>query len=310
MASSLRLQGDPQLNIETVLVTKTRILVAGATGTNGRALLDALASTGVTARALVRSLDAASGVLAPETELVEGDLADPASLATAFDGVDKAYVAMAVLPDAVTLFGNYFDAAKSAGVQQLVKLSALGSSLDSSSEIIRQHGESDELLHNSGLTYTIIRPNSFHQNMLWQAGAIAATDTFYLPQGDAAQSTIDVRDIAEITAKILTSDGHDNETYDLTGPESLTFHDVARIIGDVRGKPVTYVPITREAAESAMKEQGMPDWSANALGEIQALFGSGAYAGVLPDSERLLNRKPRNFEQFTRDFVGMFKPAD
>lgn len=97
--------------------------------------------------------------------------------------------------------------------------------------------------------------------------------------------------------------------YDLNGPESLTFHDVARIIGDERGKPVTYIPITREAAESAMKEQGMPDWSAHALAEIQALFGTGAYADVLPDSERLLNRKPRTFAQFVRDFVTVFAPG-
>ena len=288
-------------------MTETRILVAGATGTNGRALLDALASTGVTARALVRSIDAASGSFAPEVELVEGDLADTESLATAFDGVDKAYVALAVLPDTVKLLGNFFDSAKSAGVQHLVKLSGLSASLDSPSEIIRQHGESDDMLRDSGLTYTIIRPNSFHQNMLWQAASIASTDTFYLPLGDAAQSTIDVRDIAEITAQILTNEGHENEVYDLTGPEGLTFHDVARIIGEARGKPVTYVPITREAAESAMKEQGMPDWAANALGEIQELFGSGAYANVLPDSGRLLGRKPRTFEQFARDFVSAFE---
>ena len=96
---------------------------------------------------------------------------------------------------------------------------------------------------------------------------------------------------------------------DLTGPEGLTFHDVARIIGDERGKPVTYVPITAEAAENAMKEQGMPDWSAHALAEIQALFGSGAYADVLPDSERLLGRKPRTFAQFVRDHVSAFAPV-
>ncbi len=287
-------------------VTATRILVAGATGTNGRALLDALSGRNVIVRAFVRSAEAARNLLPQEVEVAEGDLSDPASLAAAFDGVDKAYVVTAVLPDTVELFRNFYDAASAAGVRHLVKFSGLGASQDSPSEIIRQHGESDELLRDSGLTYTVIRPNSFHQNMLWQAESIAATDTFYLPLGDAAQSTIDVRDIAEVTATVLTGDGHENKTYDLTGPESLTFHDVARIIGDERGKAVTYVPITPEAAEAAMREQGMPEWSARALAEIQALFGTGAYADVLPDAEQLLGRKPRSFTEFVRDHIEAF----
>ncbi len=289
-------------------MTATRILVAGATGTNGRALLDALSKTDVIVRALVRSADTARKSFAPGIEVAQADLADPASLSAAFKDVDKAYVVTAVLPNSVELFRNFYDAAKAAGVRQVVKFSGLGASKDSASEIIRQHGESDDLLRDSGLTYTIIRPNSFHQNMLWAAGSIAATDTFYLPLGDAAQSTIDVRDIAEITATILTGDGHDNQVYDLTGPESLTFHDVSRIIGDLRGKAVTYVPVTQAAAEAAMKEQGMPEWSAHALAEIQALFGTGAYADVLPDAERLLGRKPRSFTEFVRDHIEVFTP--
>lgn len=287
----------------------TRILIAGATGTNGRALLDALPNDDVILRAFVRSADVARSSIPGDVEVAEGDLANPASLAAAFDGVDKAYVVTAVLPDTVELFRNFYDAANAAGIRHLVKFSGLGASQDSPSEIIRQHGASDDLLRDSGLTYTIIRPNSFHQNMLWQAEAIATTDTFYLPLGDAAQSTIDVRDIAEITAKILTSDGHENKAYDLTGPESLTFHDVARIIGAERGKDVTYLAITPQAAEAAMKEQGMPDWSAHALAEIQALFGSGAYAAVLPDAERLLGRRPRAFTDFVRDHINAFAPS-
>ena len=290
-------------------MTSSRILVAGATGTNGSALIIELSGRNVPVRALVRSADGARGRFGPDVELAEGDLSDPASLAAAFDGIDKAYVVLAVLPTTVELFGNFFEAAKHAGVSQLVKFSGLGASTDSPSEIIRQHGETDDMLRNSGLNYTILRPNSFHQNMLWQAGVIAATDTFYLPVGEAAQSTIDVRDIAAVTASVLLDDGHDGQVYDLTGPEGLSFHDVARIIGEERGRPVSYVPVTREDAEQAMLQQGMPAWSARALAEIQALFGTGAYADVLPDTERLLGRKPIAFREFVRDHVAAFTNA-
>lgn len=124
---------------------------------------------------------------------------------------------------------------------------------------------------------------------------------------NAAQSIIDVRDIAEITATILTSDGHKNKAYDLTGPEALTFHDVARILTEKFGGEVTYVPVTTEAAEAAMKEQGMPAWSAHALAEIQDLFATGAYGDPLPDAERLLSRKLRSFRTFAKDYVGEFQ---
>lgn len=290
-------------------MTKPTILVAGATGTNGRELIRELQNRDVQIRALVTDRERAKAVIGDNVELVHGNLADKESLKAAFEGVDKAYIVTAILPNTVDLFGNYFEAAIDADVAHLVKFSGLGSSPNSASEVIRQHAASDEVLIESGLTYTILRPNSFHQNMLWQAEAIAAGDTFYLPLGDGRQSTIDVRDIAEITAKILTSASHENKVYELTGPESLDFHEVATIIGDVRGKPVTYVPVTVAAAEAAMKEQGMPEWSAKVLAEIQGVFSTGAYAAVLPDAERLLGRKPRTFREFVEDNVKLFRSA-
>ncbi|MBO9410794.1 MULTISPECIES: SDR family oxidoreductase [unclassified Ruegeria] len=287
-------------------MSTSKILIAGATGTNGRALIDTLVAKGVAVRALVRNIESARATLLDGIELVQGDLGGPDSLSAAFDGVDKAYVVTAVQPNTVELFHNFYDAAQAADVSHVVKFSGMGASEASPSEVIRQHAASDADLRASGLPYTILRPNSFHQNMLWQAGGIASTGKFYLPLGDAAQSTIDVRDIAEITSTILTTDGHIGKTYDLTGPESITFHDVARIIADVRGAPVEYVPITPEAAEQAMRDQGMPEWSAHSLAEIQALFATGQYAQVTEDAERLLARAPRSFRDFATDHKGAF----
>lgn len=283
-----------------------RILIAGATGTNGRALIDALdGRQNVTIRALVR--DAGKADFPDSVEVVHGDLAEPRSIAAAFDGVDKAFVVIAIRPDTTSLFTNFFDAAKAAGVGHLVKFSGLGASTESPSEVIRQHGASDAALRASGLPHTILRPNSFHQNMLGQADNIAREGRFYLPLAEARQSMIDVRDIAQITAAILLSDDHDGKVYDLTGPESLSFHDVAQIIGAVRGKPVEYVPVTSQAMEATLKSGGMPDWNARALAEIQALFATGDYANVLPDAERLLGSKPRTFRQFAEDYADAWR---
>ncbi|MEL6977320.1 MAG: SDR family oxidoreductase [Pseudomonadota bacterium] len=287
-------------------MTQPRILIAGATGANGRQLTEELVAKGLPVRALVRNKDKAAQVLPQAAELVEGDLSVSDSLTTALDKVGKAYVVTSIQPDTVSLFQNFFDAAKVAKVSQLVKFSGLGAAPEAPSEVIRQHAASDAALRESGVPYTILRPNSFHQNMLWQAESIASTGAFHLPLADAAQSTIDVRDIAEITSTILTTEGHLGKAYDLTGTESLTFHDVAEIIADVRGAPVQYVPVSPEAAEDAMRRQGMPEWQAQVLAEIQALFATGRYADVTQDAENLLGRAPRSFRTFAEDHKSFF----
>ncbi|MEM9760450.1 MAG: SDR family oxidoreductase [Pseudomonadota bacterium] len=285
-----------------------RILIAGATGTNGRALIEKLRTDSrVRLRALVRDPGSPAADFGGAVEVVMGDLAVPESLTAAFDGVDRAYVVTAIRPDARLLFENFFAAASAAGVTQVVKFSGLGASSDSPSEIIRQHGDTDAMLRESGLPYTIIRPNSFHQNMLAQAAGIAATGTFYLPLGDAKQSTIDVRDIAEITANVLTSDEHLGKSYDLTGPESLDFHDVASILSDVAERAIAYTPITAADAEAGFLQAGMSEWFSKALAEIQALFATGAYAEVLPNTEHLLGRRPISFRRFAEDHVDAWR---
>ncbi|GLS27485.1 SDR family oxidoreductase [Marinibactrum halimedae] len=286
----------------------TTVLIAGATGTNGKALVHALSDhPNIKPRALVRNIESARKQLGNKIDLVQGDLSDIKSLKRAFVDVQKAYIVTAIQNYTVELFYNFFVAAKEAGVSQLVKFSGLGASVDSPSEVIRQHGLSDQKLIESGLNYTILRPNSFHQNMLLQAQSIAQTDTFYLPLGQAKQSTIDVRDIADITVKVISESGHDNKIYDLTGPESLSFHEVAEIIGDQRGKSVSYVPISAYDARAAMMAQGMPEWTAHVLAEIQDLFATGIYADILPDTEKLLGKRATTFQQFVGSNLSLFQ---
>lgn len=287
-------------------MSQATILIAGATGTNGHALLNAFADKGITVRALARNLEKVNQNEFDTVEWVQGDLSDSDSLDNAFAGIEKAYIVTAILPNTPELFDNYYAAAKRAGVSHLVKFSGMGAEPDSPSEVIRQHYVSDKALMESGLTYTILRPNSFHQNMLWQADAIKATGQFYLPLGQAKQSTVDVRDLAEATVNVMTESGHENKVYELTGPESLSFYDVAAQLTEVTGKQVTYIPVPVDAAKQAMLYQGMPEWNAHVLAEIQELFATGKYDYVTNDLEALLGRKPTDFRQFAIDHSGAF----
>lgn len=281
------------------------ILIAGATGTNGRMLTNLLAGAGYQVRALVRNLDSAQSLVQPNVQLYEGDLASPSSLDDAFDGVDRAFVLTTIVPNTVELFQNFFDAAKRTTGAHVVKFSALGAGY-ANSVVQQQHTDSDEALIASGLPYTILRPNSFYQNMLWSAESIKASGQFYLPFGDAKQSLVDVRDLVAVAAKALTEDGFANQTYELVGPEGLSYYEIASQLSSFIGKEVTYVPISSEAALQGMMDSGMPEWTAKALAELYSVFATGEYEGTNDNIQQILGKSAITFEQWASDNKAMF----
>lgn len=282
------------------------LLIVGATGTNGRELVARLAKTGTKLRVMSRD-PARSEKLFPGIETVTADLAEPATLAPALDGVQRAYIVVSAGPEMVERYGAFIDAAKRAGLAHLVKYSAYGASPTSGSVILRQHAQADEALRASGLPFTILRPNSFFQNLLWSAGSIKAQGAFYLPSGHARIAAIDVRDIADATVAVLTGEGHAGKTYELTGPEAWTYAEAATEIGRVAGREVTYVPVSQDAAEQAMLGMGLIAWLARALAEIQGVFESEHFDRITPDLEALLGHKPRRLADFLQDFTGAFR---
>jgi uncharacterized protein YbjT (DUF2867 family) len=282
------------------------ILVVGATGTNGKEVVQRLSATGQAVRALVRGPDKAEELNLPNVERVKGDLDDPPSVEAAMKGVDKAFVVTAVDPRAARWCQTVYDAAQKAGARHVVKFSGMGAGPDSRSEIMREHGLSDQRLIESGLAYTILRPNSFYQNMLWSAGSIKGAGEFYLPLGDAKQSLVDVRDIAAVAVAALTAKGHEGKVYDITGPQALSMSDVAATISRVLGRPVKYVSVPLQAAEDSMRASGMPAWNASAVRELYGVFATGQYARTTDTIEKVTGKKPITLEQFVREFAGAF----
>jgi uncharacterized protein YbjT (DUF2867 family) len=188
------------------------ILVVGATGTNGREVVRRLVAAGQRVRAMVRTPAKAGDLRGEGVELVQGDLDNPGSLDAALAGVERAFFVAAVEQRHVGWFGNFLAAAQRAGSPHVVKFSGLGARIDSPAEITRQHGETDQALIDSGLPYTVLRPNSFYQNMLWSAATIKDHGAFYVPMKSARQSLVDVRDIAAVALQALTHAGHEGKT--------------------------------------------------------------------------------------------------
>lgn len=275
-----------------------RILVTGATGTTGSALVRQLSAAGIAARALSRN-PARIPALA-HIEAVTGDLNDPASLSAAFAGIEAVYLNVVPGPDALAQIDNAIAAAKAAGSGLIVKLSGLHAIPESPSAIIRMHAEGDARVRRSGLAYAIVRANSFFQNIEGQIAGIKATGQFYLPLGEARQSLIDVEDIAAVVVKILTDQGQRNRDFDLTGSEALTYHDVAKALTAASGQPVSYVPISNAAFADTLLKAGMPKAAAANVAELFALFATNIYAEPTDQVRAVLGRAPTSLAEYAQ----------
>lgn len=282
------------------------ILVIGATGTNGREVVERLAAGGHPVRALVRNPAKAGDLRRPGVEVVAGDLDDPASLDAVLAGVERTFFVSAVDPAYRRRFQTFLDAARRAGVAHVVKFSALGASVDSPSELLRQHGETDRALAGSDVRFTILRPNSFFQNLFWSAATIKDHGAFYLPVGDSRQSLVDVRDIADAAVAALTGAGHEGQTYELTGPEALSFAEVAVELSSALGKSVRYVAVPPAAALDSMLRSGMPEWNARAVVELYGEFAAGKAARVTEVVARVTGHPPTSFARFAGDHAAAF----
>jgi uncharacterized protein YbjT (DUF2867 family) len=276
------------------------ILITGATGTNGTEIIRQLSGTGVKVRALARNPNKATAVLGPGVEIATGDFGDPASLARAMAGVEKVFLLPPADPQQVTLEANVVEAAKAAGVKHLVKLSVVLAAADAPSELLRRHCQAEENIRRSGMPFTFLRPNMFMQEIWRQSGSIKAQGVFYLPLGDTKVSLVDVRDIAECAVFALTQPGHEGKTYDLTGPEALSFADVAQKLSAVAGHKVNYVPITIAQFKGAFVRSGAPIWLADLICELYGTF-AGRNDLIADGVLAATGQGPGDFDEFASD---------
>jgi uncharacterized protein YbjT (DUF2867 family) len=271
-------------------------------------LIRRLSASGVAVRALVRDPAKAAAIAAlPNVEIVQGDMARPETLAAGLRGVDRAMLISSSDPMMLEVQTNFIDAAKQAGVKHVVKLSGIMPELNSAFRFARMHGEIEQRLEASGMAFTHLRAGEFMPAYFRQAPNIAAKGAMFLPMEDARTASIDVGDIAEIAAKVLTGAGHEGKIYPLTGPEALTMTEVAAKLSAATGKTIRYVNVPPDAARQAQLAAGMPPYLADALFELFAERRNGKEAEVWPDAGILLGRPPTSFDEFARRNAAVFQ---
>lgn len=285
------------------------ILVTGAAGNIGSFLVERLVAQGQDLQVLTRSPEKGKAFKTRGIKSFIGDFGVVETLLPALEGVDKLFLLSEATPRQVELQGNMVEAAQAAGIRRIVKLSASCAGPDVPTPIKRWHYATEQQIISSGISYTFLRPNCFMQNTLKWARTIRDKGLFYMPIDDAVVSQVDVRDIAAVAAAALTGNGHEGQTYEITGPEALSFEEVADHLSAALNKPVRYVRVSYEESREHMVESGMEEWLAGAVTQTYRFMSDGHAAHVTDVVARLTGREPTAFSEFARDYAEVFKAS-
>jgi uncharacterized protein YbjT (DUF2867 family) len=271
------------------------ILVTGGTGNVGRHVVAGLRERGVPFRVLSRDAGRARELLS-DVEVIEGDVDRPETLRPALKRVDHLFLLTPGDPDQVAREGAVVEAAQREEVRHIVKQSVCGAALDSASVLVRWHAEAERLVESSGLGWTFLRPTLFMQ----MATVLRSPDgSIYSTVGDARMALVDARDIAAVAVAALTEPGHEKRVYRPTGPETLTWTQVAARLTHA-GMPARYVPVSEDVSHKNLA-RFMPEWRLEPTLELNREIARGLFETVTNDVEQVTGRPPHGFGHFVTE---------
>lgn len=284
----------------------SKILVTGATGGLGKAVVENLLKTinPSDLAVLARDPAKAADLQAQGVTVKQGDYNDYASLVAAFQGVDKLFlVSSNDVPNRVPQHTNAVNAAKEAGVQHVVYTSFQRKTEDGSSAawfIAEAHLATEKLLKESGLTYTILKNALYLDVLPLFMGPVLETNTIYLPAGEGRVPYASRADMGAAGAAVLTSSGHENQSYNISNDASYSFHNIAKILSDLSGKTIQYVSPDAEAFNSALAAAGVPAEAIHMTAGFCVAMAQGEFDFPATDLQKLLGRQPETAEQFLK----------
>jgi uncharacterized protein YbjT (DUF2867 family) len=272
-------------------------------GKVGREAALRLAGADTPVRLLARDPSKVSDLQAHGVDVVAGDLNDDASIRAALRDVSAVILVSLAIPEQEL---RVVKAAKDADVEHVVKITSKASP---DSPIARRRGQSEieAGLQASGLDHTLLRNNAYMQNFLLLAPVIAATGRFGSSAADGRVGLIDSRDVAAVAAQIAQApERHVNKTYWLSGPELLSYSDVASILSGALQRPITFQARTAEADKQAMVAAGVPEPIAEQNAQAFSLIATGDAEWLSDDVATILGRPGHSFAEFARDHAAAF----
>jgi NAD(P)H dehydrogenase (quinone) len=289
-------------NLWRKIMNNQTILIIGAAGNNGVATIESLVNKQDeknTIRAAVRSADKAAELKKkfPSIETVIIDLDKPETLIAAYKGVTKVFMIPGNVEQREQHAKNAIDAAVTAGtVKQFLFYSVVGAEYEAIL-FAKQFRAGEKYLEKSGLNWTHLRTIFFQDNFFGWADGVKQGG-LYFGVRDGSFAPLNVADIGEMAANVLTTSGHGSKAYNITGPELLTGEDMAKVFTNVTGKEVAYISPTPEQTLESLLSTGWPQWQAEGMLELFEVFATNQAAVVSPDGEQLLGRPLTQLQDF------------
>jgi len=281
------------------------ILVTGAAGKTGRAVIQALASRREPIRALIHRPDQAPSLQAlgvQETQV--GDLLDQTAVQRAVDGVRAIYhMAPNVSPDEIPMGQSVISAAQSVDVERLVFHSVLHPHI----EAMPHHWKKarvEELLFASGLSFTILQPTAYMQNVVAAWDQITKQGRYPVPYSlETRMSLVDLEDVAEAAARVLTEPGHSGATIELVGTPGMSPRDIVELLSAELDRPVSVEVVPLDAWERSARATGLGEYQVSALSKMFVYYEEHGLTGNPQALTNVLGRQPTSFPAFVRRVI-------
>ncbi len=283
-----------------------QILIIGGTGTTGRSLVELLKSSDANYKVMVRNYAKAAPLQAEGVSTVMGELGDWPVIESILNDIDTVFLLSSPSPTKVEEQNGLIDQAVKAGVRKIVKISAVIADVGSHIHLADWHGTIENHLIASGLDYIILRPHSFMQNMLMHLGSIKGQNSIYESMGTAKIPMIDTRDVAQASFDCLIRNNLNNNTYVITGPEAISYDDVANALSKATGRQINYIPVPSEAHNQGMKTAGLPDWLADDLTFMSKNWGQKEVHQPTSDFKKISRTQQYDIDRFAKDYAGYF----
>jgi uncharacterized protein YbjT (DUF2867 family) len=283
---------------------EAKLLVVGATGNVGNELVEQLVEMGQRVRILVRDPSKIREAERNDVliEPVIGDLDKPDTLGNAMEGIERLFL----ITGSTQQDRNILDVGKTSGLQHIVKLSTQ----EAGWVPVKGHGfwhhEREELIKASGLSWTFLRPCMFMTAATSWTPMIKEKGVVNYPGGTGKIAPIDPWDVAAVARVVLTSSGHEQKGYELTGPELLTFGDMTKILSDVLGKPIQYLEESDADFVHDLLQAHLPQYVADGLASTFSYVRMGDFAHLTDSVEKLTGVKPRTFKQWCQEHKTSF----
>jgi (4-alkanoyl-5-oxo-2,5-dihydrofuran-3-yl)methyl phosphate reductase len=279
-------------------------LITGATGTVGSRVVELLLERGQRPRIFVRNPEKARAHYGDRVDITVGDLTDTSSLSSALKGVDRLFLITSG-PQIANLDQEAANAANSAGVKQLVKLSSMDAQQNIGTGAWHARGE--VAIRASGIPFTFVQPTGFMSNALEWASSIKAEGVVRAPTGDGKIPFIHPDDIAAAATEVLSTRKYLGESLPITGPRALSYAEMTAQIATATGKPLRFEAVSDEYERQEMTKRGAPLAIIDAHISIYRSIREGRLAKVTDNVEGILLRKPLSFAQWAQENAAAFR---